>query len=121
MEEDLFVTAATRKTIERYFEGFNAKDIAQMSIAENVHFKAPLTPEPVIGLVALRPFLEKVFASFERIEVRRTVTEGEFACVMIDYFMPDAPPIPMVDCFRVVDGMVVEILPYFDTKLLSEV
>ena len=43
---------------------------------------------------------------------------GEFACVMLDYHLPGTPPIPMVDLFRVVDGKVVEILPYFDTKLI---
>ena len=108
----------TRSAIEAYFRGFNAKDVSLMPIAENVYFKAPVSSEPVIGLQSLRPFIEQVFSQFDRIVVRRTVVEGEFACVMLDYHMPGTPPIPMVDCFRVVDGEVVEILPYFDPGLL---
>ena len=108
----------TRSAIEAYFRGFNAKDVSLMPIAENVYFKAPVRPEPVIGLQSLRPFIEQVFSQFDRIVVQRTVVEGEFACVMLDYHVPGTPPIPMVDCFRVVDGEVVEILPYFDTRLL---
>ena len=110
----------TRSAIEAYFRGFNAKNLSLMPIAENVYFKAPVSAEPVIGLESLRPFIEKVFAEFDRIVVQRTVVEGEFACVMLDYHLPGAPPVPMVDCFRVVDGKVVEILPYFDTRLLPD-
>ena len=110
----------SRSAMEDYFRGFNAKDISLMPIGENVYFKAPVNPEPVIGLQSLRPFLEQVFSKFDRIVVQRTVVEGEFACVMLDYHVPGIPPIPMVDCFRFVDGKVVEILPYFDTKLLPD-
>ena len=108
----------TREALDAYFQGYNARDISLMPIGEDVYFKAPVNPEPVIGLQALRPFLEQVFSTFDRIVVQRTVVEGEFASVMLDYHLPGIAPIPMVDCFRVVDGLVVEILPYFDTKLL---
>lgn len=112
------LTDVTRKMIETYFDGFNARDLSRMPIADNVYFKAPVNPEPVVGLEALRPFLENVFAQFDRIDVQRIIVEGEFASVMLDYHLPGTPPIPMVDLFRVVDGKVVEILPYFDTKLI---
>ncbi len=67
----------TRSAIEAYFRGFNAKDVSLMPIAENVYFKAPVRPEPVIGLQSLRPFMEQVFSQFDRIVVQRTVVEGE--------------------------------------------
>ena len=118
MSESTDVTNQTRAAINSYFEGFNARDISRMPIAANVHFKAPVNAEAVIGLEALRPFLEQVFSTFEKIVVHRVVVEGEYASVMLDYYLPGSPPIPMVDCFRVVDGEVVEILPYFDTALL---
>ena len=108
----------TRASIEAYFDGFNSRDISRMPIGDDVYFKAPVTPEPVIGLPALRPFLEQVFSTFEKIVVQRIIVEGEYASVMLDYHLPGLPPIPMVDLFRVVDGDVVEILPYFDTALL---
>ena len=110
----------TRSVLDAYFRGFNAKDISLMPIGEDVYFKAPVNPEPVVGLQSLRPFLEQVFSKFDRIVVQRTIVEGEFACVILDYHVPGVPPIPMVDCFRVVEGKVVEILPYFDTKLLPD-
>ncbi len=118
MEEDK--GAKTRRALDAYFRGFNAKDISLMPIGENVYFKAPVNPEPVVGLQSLRPFLEQVFSTFDRIVVQRTIVEGEFASVMLDYHLPGIPPIPIVDCFRVVDGKVVEILAYFDTKLLPD-
>ena len=118
MEATDTVDDKTRQAIDAYFDGFNARDLSRMPIAEDVHFKAPVNPEPVIGLEALRPFLENVFSQFDRIVVQRTIVEGEFASVMLDYHLPGVPPIPMVDLFRVVDGKVVEILPYFDTKLI---
>ena len=104
MAADKTISSATRNTIEAYFEGFNSPDLSRMPIADDVYFKAPVNPEPVIGLDALRPFLENVFSQFERIDVQRTIVEGEFACVMLDYYLPGIPPIPMVDLFRVVDG-----------------
>ncbi len=110
----------TRRVLDAYFRGFNAKNISLMPIGENVYFKPPVKSEPVVGLESLRPFLEQAFSKFDRIVVQRTIVEGEFACVMLDYHVPGIPPIPMVDCFRVVDGKVVEILPYFDTKLLPD-
>ena len=110
--------AETRQTIEAYFDGFNARDISLMPIGQDVYFKAPVNPEPVIGLETLRPFMEQVFSTFDRIVVQRIVVEEQYASVMLDYHLPGSPPIPMVDCFRVVDGKVVEILPYFDTALL---
>lgn len=118
MAVDETISSVTRNTIEAYFDGFNSRDLSRMPIADDVYFKAPVNPEPVIGLDALRPFLENVFSQFERIDVQRTIVEGEFACVMLDYYLPGIPPISMVDLFRVVDGKVVEILPYFDTKLI---
>lgn len=120
MSIDRDQNAKTREVIEKYFRGFNARDLSLMPIGQDVFFKAPVNPEPVVGLASLRPFLEQVFSTFDRIDVRRTIVEGEYACVMLDYYLPDKPPIPMVDCFRVVDGQVVEILPYFDTRLLTD-
>jgi hypothetical protein len=110
----------TRSTIEAYFEGFNARDFSRMPIGRDVHFKAPVNPEPVVGRETLRPFLEQVFSTFEKIVVQRIIVEGEHACAMLDYHLPGAVPIPMVDYFRVVEGEVVEILPYFDTALLPQ-
>lgn len=111
-------TNQTRQTIEAYFDGFNARDLSRMPIAGDIYFKAPVNEEPVVGLDALTPFLEQVFSTFERIVVQRVVVEGEYASVMLDYHLPGTAPIPMVDLFRVVDGKVIEILPYFDTNLL---
>jgi hypothetical protein len=112
-------TARTRAIIEAYFEGFNARDISRMPIADGVFFKAPVNPEPVVGLAALQPFLEQVFSTFEKIVVQRIIAEGEYASVMLDYHLPQVQPVPMVDVFRVVDDKVVEILPCFDTALLT--
>jgi hypothetical protein len=120
MSESTNLTNQTRAAITAYFEGFNARDISRMPIGANVHFKAPVNPEPVVGLEALQPFLEQVFSTFEKIVVHRVVVEGEYASVMLDYYLPGLPAIPMVDCFRVIDGEVVEILPYFDTALLTQ-
>ena len=57
--------AETRQTIEAYFDGFNARDISLMPIGQDVYFKAPVNPEPVIGLETLRPFMEQVFSTFD--------------------------------------------------------
>ena len=83
MAVDETVSSVTRRTIEAYFDGFNARDLSRMPIADNVYFKAPVNPELVVGLDALRPFLENVFSQFDRIVVQRTIVEGEFACVML--------------------------------------
>ncbi len=76
--------AQTRSALEAYFRGFNAKDLSLMPIDEDVYFKAPVNPEPVLGLESLGPFLEQVFSKFDRIVVQRTIVEGEFASVMLD-------------------------------------
>ncbi len=119
MSEALNQTARTRAVVEAYFEGFNGRDISQMPIAADVYLKAPVNPEPVHGLEALRPFLEQVFSTFEKIVVQRIIAEGQYASVMLDYHLPGVAPVPMVDVLRVVDGKVVEIFPYFDTALFK--
>ncbi len=48
MEEDK--GEQTRSALDAYFCGFNAKDISLMPIGDDVYFKAPVNPEPVVGL-----------------------------------------------------------------------
>ena len=119
MTTDETVSKATRRTIEAYWAGFEARDLSSLPIADDVLVKTPVQPDPIRGLDALRPFLEALFSQFERVDIHRTIVDGEFACVVFDYCLPERAPIPMVDIFRVVDAEVVEIDAYFDTKLIT--
>ena len=115
------------KAVEAFLDGLTHKDIRVMPFAPDIVLKSPLDPEhPSVGQEAAFDFLtRRVFA---RIPVRKAEIERHIVgddCVATLWTATFALPkgetvIPIFDFFRVEDGLIKEIRPYFDPKPLKE-
>lgn len=117
--EDLLTKAA----VEDYFHGLSTGDVSSIPLADDVHFVGPTAPGGIRGEAAVRSFLAETAAGLETMVLKRLFVDGEYACAPFELKVRtlDVPPISGVDCFRVIDGKIVEVQPYFDpTPLVSD-
>ena len=83
----------------------------------------PMLPEAVQGEPEVRELLANVSAGFQEIVAERILVDGEYSCAPFEFQVTDdsVPVITGVDCFRVVEGQIVEIQPFYDPRpLLAE-
>ncbi len=64
----------------------------------------------------MRTFLLTVRA--KDVRVKRQVIDGQFACVLADFETRDGIVAPFCEFFRIVDGKIAGIRPYFDPRPL---
>lgn len=110
----------TRSAVERYFEGLATGDVSRIPLAENVRFVGPTVPDGVQGSAAVGELLANVAAGAKSMVAARILVEGEYSCAPFELVFHDdnVPPIAGVDCFRVVDGRIVDIQPFYDPRPL---
>jgi hypothetical protein len=110
----------TRLAVERYFEGLETGDVSKIPLAGNVRFVAPTVPEGVQGEEEVRSLLANVAAGLRSLVVARIFVDGEHSCAPFEFVFRDdnMPPLAGVDCFRVVEGKIVEIQPFYDPRPL---
>jgi predicted SnoaL-like aldol condensation-catalyzing enzyme len=116
------------RAVQAFLDGLVSKDVERMPLAADLMLTSPLDPEhPLIGKEAAAEFLRtRVFPRIpvHKAEVERHVVEGE--CVATLWNATFALPgnkravVPIFDFFRIVDGEIKEIRPYFDPKPLKE-
>jgi predicted SnoaL-like aldol condensation-catalyzing enzyme len=115
------------EAVQAFLDGLTAGDVEKMPLAADVILKSPLDPDhPLIGKAAAAEFLKT--RVFPRIPVRKAAVERHLVegdCVATLWTATFAPPggkeivVPIFDFFRVQDGTIKEIRPYFDPKPLS--
>lgn len=112
----------TRVAVELYFKGLESGDVSQIPLAENVRFVAPTVPEGVQGNEAVRELLANVAAGLKSLVVARILVDGEHSCAPFEFVFRDdkMPPLAGVDCFRIVEGKIVEIQPFYDPRPLID-
>lgn len=110
----------TRSAVELYFEGLETGDVSRIPLAEKVRFVAPTVPEGVQGQDEVRELLANVAAGLKGMVVPRILVDGEHSCAPFEFVFNDdsMPPLAGVDCFRVVEGKIVEIQPFYDPRPL---
>jgi predicted SnoaL-like aldol condensation-catalyzing enzyme len=116
------------QAIDAFLAGLTSNDVAKMPFADDILLASPLDPgHPLKGKAAAIQFLENhVFPTIpvRKAEVERHLVEGE--CVATLWKATFAPVgggeavVPIFDFFRIVDGKIKELRPYFDTTLLKE-
>jgi limonene-1,2-epoxide hydrolase len=52
------------------------------------------------------------------VHVKQRIIDGEFACVIADLQTKEGDVVPFCEFFRIVDGRIAEIRPYFDPRPL---
>jgi len=114
--------------IDAFLKGLTEDDVDRMPFARDVILASPLDPEhPLIGRDAAVQFLKtRVFPNIpvRKAEVERHIVDGEhIGTLWKATFVPpggDEIVVPIFDFFRIVNGEIKELRPYFDPKPLKE-
>ena len=48
------------KAIDEYIEGINSEDVDMIPLTDDVEFRGPMLPEPIIGEPAVREHLRQI-------------------------------------------------------------
>jgi ketosteroid isomerase-like protein len=116
------------QAVEAFLEGLTLNNIDMMPFAADVVIKSPLDPEhPSVGREAAFTFLtERVFPRIpvRKAEVERHLIEGDCVATLwkATFALPGGKEavVPIFDFFRVIDGKIKEVRPYFDPKPLKD-
>ena len=106
---------------ESYVLGLKNKDLSRIPLAEEVVFKGPLNADEIRGAAALREFLADILPIVKDARIHRSFAEGEHVCVLweLETTQP-AAVIPICEYFRVVDGKLKEVRPYYDPRPITD-
>ncbi|MEE8291671.1 MAG: nuclear transport factor 2 family protein [Candidatus Tectomicrobia bacterium] len=103
--------------VERYISGLGKGDFSHVPFADDVSYESPLTPKRV-GKEAI-DFLSSLFPIMRGAEVQQHIVEGEYVATVFHLKTPNGVT-AVFDKFRVVDGTLKEINPYYDPSVLNE-
>jgi hypothetical protein len=101
--------------LDAYVNSYKTGDWGKVRLAADVTFEGPLKG-PIRGESAVRTFLSSVRA--KDVRVKRQIIDGEFACVLADFETTEGTVVPFCEFFRIEDGQIAEIRPYFDPRPL---
>ena len=105
---------------ESYLDGLRQKDLSRAPFAPDVIFESPLSPDKLYGVEALTGFLSGVFPIIKDVRIKQRIADGEHVCVLweLETSSP-AATIPICEYFRVVDGLIKEMRPYYDPRPIT--
>ena len=103
--------------VESYIRGLGAGDFSGVPFAEDVTYESPLTPRKT-GQEAVE-FLSGLFPLMRGAEIEQHIVEGEYVATVFHLHTPNGVT-TVFDKFRVVDGRLREINPYYDPAVLTE-
>ena len=103
--------------VESYIYGLGNGDFANVPFADDVSYESPLTPkrrgkEAIDFLAALLPIMRGA-------EIQQHIVEGDYVATVF-HLRTSNGVTAIFDKFRVVNGKLKEINPYYDPSILSE-
>ena len=104
------------RLVEAYLGCYKAGGFEKFPFAADVTFEGPLTNGQIVGRPAVQKFLSTVHA--KDVRVKRQVIDGQFACVLADFETQEGTVVPFCEFFRIRNGEIAEIRPYFDPRPL---
>jgi limonene-1,2-epoxide hydrolase len=110
---------AVARVLDAYAQAMKTGDYSSVRFTPDVTFVGPLTNGAIIGEAQVKDFLRKVSTGVRDIRVKRQIIDGEFASVIADLETTEGTVVPFSEFFRVVDGRIAEIRPYFDPRPLT--
>jgi glyoxylase I family protein len=105
------------EAVEAYLDGLRRKDLSQVPFAPSVSFESPLSPR-IMGVKAVTEFLKGMFPVVKNVQVRQHIADREFVATRFDLDTTFGV-IPVFDCFRVANGLIQEIRPFYDPRPLT--
>src|SRR5262249_55402738 len=106
------------RAVETYLNGLGSKDVSVAPFHPDVVFEGPLGP-PIRGAAALREFLTGLFPAINEVHIVRHIVDVEWCATVFD-FHTTFGVIPIMDCFRVIDGQIVSVRAYYDPRPVIE-
>jgi limonene-1,2-epoxide hydrolase len=106
------------RVLEAYAGAMKTGDYSNVRFTSDVTFSGPLISGAIVGEAQVTAFLLKVSQGVKDVRVKRHVIDGEFACVIADLETKEGDVVAFCEFFRVVDGRIAEIRPYFDPRPL---
>ena len=103
--------------VESYIQGLGAGDFTGVPFAADVTYESPLTPRKT-GQEAI-DFLSGLFPLMRGAEIGQHIVEGEYVATVFHLRTPNGVT-TVFDKFRVVNGRLKEINPYYDPTILNE-
>ena len=103
--------------VEAYVRGLGSGDFSGVPFASDVIFEGPLAPRKV-GQEAI-DFLSGLLPVMRGAEIKQHIVEGDFVATVFHLRTPNGVT-AVFDRFRVVDGQLKEISPYYDPSVLQE-
>ena len=103
--------------VEGYLDGLRRKDLSQVAFDPHVTFEGPLSPR-LTGERAVVDFLSGLFPAIKDIRVKQHIVEGEYVATVFD-FDTTFGVIPVFDCFRVSNGKLIQIRPFYDPRPIT--
>jgi hypothetical protein len=103
--------------VESYIHGLGNGDFSNVSFAEDASYESPLTPKRT-GKDAIE-FLSVLFPIMKGAEVKQHIVEGEYVATIF-HLRTSNGVTAVFDKFRVIDGKLKEINPYYDPRVLNE-
>jgi len=104
------------QAVDAYFEGMRRGDMSDVPFSDDVTFESPLTT-PLAGIGAVRGFLAGVLPAISGVTVKQRWTSGSEVAAVVE-FQTVAGPVPAAEWFRVVDGRIASVRPFFDPRPL---
>ena len=103
--------------VESYINGLGMGDFSAVPFGEDVTLQGPLA-EKIKGQEAI-DFLSGLFPIMRGTEIVQHIVEGEYVATIFVLNTPNGKT-HVFDKFRVVDGKLMEINPYYDPSVVNE-
>jgi limonene-1,2-epoxide hydrolase len=105
------------KAVEAYLNGLGRRDFTNVPFAPDVCYESPLSPR-IEGREVVVRFLTSLFPIIKGVRVRQHIVEAPYCATAFD-FDTAYGTIAVFDCFRVEDGLVKQIAPYYDPSIIT--
>jgi len=109
---------ATIELITRYLNALKSGVFNDNMFTPDVTLFTPFMEAPITGKDAVIGALKEISQGVADIKILRFVVEGEFACAIIEFKSKNGVTVEMCDVYRVSDGKLAEMRPYFDPRPL---
>jgi limonene-1,2-epoxide hydrolase len=108
------------EAVESYLDGLKQKDLSKVSFAPDVIFEGPLSPDKLYGVESLTEFLSGVLPIVKEVRIKHRIADGEHVCVLWELETSTSTAvIPICEYFRVSDGLIKEMRPYYDPRPIT--
>ena len=106
------------EVVERYLRALQTGALGELPLAADVTFESPLV-DRVMGREAVLETLRSILPAVLGVRIHDHMAVGEFVAARFQLTTPFGP-IEVFDRFRVVNGELAEIRPYYDPRVITE-